>query len=209
MSGVEVLGIVASVIQITQYAMSITSKVAEIYGAVESAPARVQQGSDQLQRLCATVELIKDNPMIQTESVEAHLDAIVADAKTLHGMLSRLATSSKKSFKRYLRVWLGNFEERQIVAQFDKIEKEKTALILSLIEIHASFSNTTLYTVRPMANQVNDIHQDMQKLTVSSTLNKPGVVCANYRIGNPAANQSRERDIYKGDTSRTQACGEL
>ncbi|KAA6408307.1 MAG: hypothetical protein FRX48_08049 [Lasallia pustulata] len=145
MSGVEVLGIMASVAQITQCAISITSAIAEIYGTVQAAPARVQQGSEQLERLLVTADMIKENRMIQTKSVEAHLAAIVADVNALRVLLSRLATSSKKSFKRYLR--------------------EKTALVLSIIAVHSSFSDATLDTVRPMANKVDNMHQDMRSLT--------------------------------------------
>ncbi|SLM34627.1 hypothetical protein LPUS_03483 [Lasallia pustulata] len=165
MSGVEVLGIMASVAQITQCAISITSAIAEIYGTVQAAPARVQQGSEQLERLLVTADMIKENRMTQTKSVEAHLAAIVADVNALRVLLSRLATSSKKSFKRYLRVCLGNLEEREMIAQFDKIEKEKTALVLSIIAVHSSFSDATLDTVRPMANKVDNMHQDMRSLT--------------------------------------------
>lgn len=169
MSGVEALGILASVVQITQFAISITSTIAEIYGTVQAAPARVQQGSEQLQRLLDTVNIIEQNCVIQTERVEAHLCAILTYARTLHAMLSKLALSSK-SFKRYLKVCLGNQEERLIIDQFDRIEKEKTALILSILEVHSSCSNATLDTVRPMANKVDSMYEDMRRLTVSSTL---------------------------------------
>lgn len=207
MSGVEVLGIMASVAQITQCAISITSAIAEIYGTVQAAPARVQQGSEQLERLLVTADMIKENRMTQTKSVEAHLAAIVADVNALRVLLSRLATSSKKSFKRYLRVCLGNLEEREMIAQFDKIEKEKTALVLSIIAVHSSFSDATLDTVRPMANKVDNMHQDMRSLTVSSTLYKPNVTYANYHIGNPAAHGPREQGFSKGDIGPTQASG--
>lgn len=170
MSGVEALGILASVIQITQFAISITSTIAEIYGTVQAAPARVQQGLEQLQRLLDTINIIEQNCTIQTERVEAHLSALLTYARTLHVMLSKLALSFMKSFKRYLKVWLGNQEERLIIEQFDKIEKEKTALILSILEVHSSCSNATLDTVRPMANKVDSMYEDMRRLTVSSTL---------------------------------------
>lgn len=159
MSGVEVLGIMASVIQITQCAISITSTIARIYGTVEAAPERVQQGPEQLRQLLVTADMIKENRVIQTKNVAAHLAAIITYANTLHGMLSRLATSSKKSIKKNLRVCLGNLEERKMIEQFEKIEKEKTALILSIVEVHSSLSNATLDTVR--------------RLTVSSTLYNP------------------------------------
>ena len=190
MSGVEILGILASVVQITQFAISITSAIAEVYGTVQAAPVGVRQGSEQLQRLLVTADIIKKNRVIQTESVEAHLTAIVAHANTLHVMLSKLAVSTKKSFKRYLRVCLGNLDERQMIAQFDKIEKEKTALILSIVEVHASFSNATLDTVRPMADEVDGMHQDLRRLTVSSTLCELVVTYTNYHIGNPTANRA-------------------
>lgn len=172
MSGLEALSIMASVVQITQFAISITSTIAEIYGTVQAAPARVQQGLEQLHRLLDTATIIEENCVIQTESVKTHLSAIITYAETLQVMLSKLAMAPMKSLKRYLKVCLGNREEKLIIEQFDRIEKEKTSLILSILEVHSSCSNATLDTVRPMAKKVDSMYEDTRRLTVSRTIYK-------------------------------------
>ena len=76
MSGIEVVGIVAAVLQLTQQAIAISTALGDLFGAVQAAPAKLRDGVNQLERLVEITKLIRQNPLMQTESVEAHIKAI-------------------------------------------------------------------------------------------------------------------------------------
>jgi hypothetical protein len=167
MTGIEVLGIVAAVFQLSQQTIAISSALGDIYGTVRAAPAKLKDGERQLDRLVEIAKVIEQNQLIQTEAVQTQLYSIVNRTDTLRKLITRISSSSNRTAKKYWRVVTGNVKEKEMIEHFDQIEKEKTGLILIIMEVHASLSGETLKAVKPISAKVDDMQRDVQQLNVS------------------------------------------
>lgn len=132
MSGIEVVGLVASVSQLVTYSIKITQNLSEICQRVQDGPLIVKQRSDQIKQLISTAELIQQNHFLQTAHVLIHLNETLEQAKTLSTTLERLANDySRGSIRRCWKILIAT-KEKTILANFDRLEKEKSALVLSI-----------------------------------------------------------------------------
>jgi hypothetical protein len=171
MSGIEVVGIVAAVLQLTQQAIAISTALGDLFGAVQAAPAKLRDGVNQLERLVEITKLIRQNPLMQTESVEAHIKAIGDHTEALCRLITGIKASSKGAVKRYWTVVTGNLKEKEMVEHFHQLEKDKTALILSIMEIHASLSSHT-------SSKVDGMRKDVQQLNVRFNMHRSTIAFA-------------------------------
>jgi hypothetical protein len=162
MTGIEVIGIAAAVLQLTQQAFSIISALGEVYGTVRDAPAKLRDGAEQLKRLVEITKVIEDNKSFETDAVQAQLSAVIDRTRAIQNLITKLKLLSKRTAKRYLRVATGNIKEKEMVEHFQQLEKEKTALMLAITSVHASLFDGT-------SSKVDDMHQNVQQLNVSST----------------------------------------
>ena len=132
MSGIEILGLVASASQLALYSIKITTCLAEICKRVQDAPVRIRQHSDQIRQLQSTVQLVQQNHLLQTAHVYAHINATLEQAKTLSAILEQLTKDySRGSIRKYWKI-LKASREKEILDIFDRLEKEKSALILCI-----------------------------------------------------------------------------
>ena len=132
MSGIEVVGLLASASQLVIYSIKITTSLSEICQRVQDAPLIVKQRSDQIKQLISTAEQIQQNRLLQTAHVLTHLNETLEQAKTLSTTLERLAKAySCGSIRRCWKILIAT-KEKAILANFDRLEKEKSALVLSI-----------------------------------------------------------------------------
>ena len=132
MSGIEIIGLVASASQLALYSIKITTCLAEICKRVQDAPVRIRQHSDQIRQLQSTVQLVQQNHLLQTAHVYAHINATLEQAKTLSAILEQLTKDySRGSIRKYWKI-LKATREKEILDIFDRLEKEKSALILCI-----------------------------------------------------------------------------
>ena len=132
MSGIEVVGLVASASQLLVYSIKITTNLSEICQRVQDAPLIVKQRSDQIKQLISTAEFIQQNRHLQTAQVLIHLKETLEQAKTLSTTLERLEKDySRGSLRRCWKILIAT-KEKAILANFDRLEKEKSALVLSI-----------------------------------------------------------------------------
>lgn len=157
MSGLEAIGIVASILQIAQYAISITSTVSEIYGTVNDSPAKIREGLEQLKRLVVTVKLVTASEALQSEDVQIHVVAILDRVRKLHAALDKLVAEPPKSLKRYWKVAIGNTTENRVFDSFVQLEKDKTALTLSLTANQMSLTGSVQRDVSRLVEELPSI----------------------------------------------------
>lgn len=132
MSGIEVVGLMASASQLALYSIRIITCVSEIVQKVQDAPARIRQHSDQIRQLVSTAQLIEQHHLLQTVQVHAHIKAALEQAKTLSATLEQLTKDySRGPIRRYWIV-LKATKEKEILANFDRLETEKSALLLCI-----------------------------------------------------------------------------
>jgi hypothetical protein len=99
MTGLEVIGALASIAQVGQYTTSIVSSLIRLYGNLEAAPGKLRLGCEQLGQLSETVSRIQCNSALQTQNVLAHADALAEQIVMLDKMLKEMLTQTKKDWR--------------------------------------------------------------------------------------------------------------
>lgn len=132
MSGIEIIGFMASASQLVIYSIKITTCVSEIWQRVQDAPLKVRQHLDQIRHLISTARLVEEHHLLQTAHVHTHIKATLEQAKSLSAILEQLTQDYSRGSIR--RVWkiLKATKEKEILASFDRLEKEKSALLLCI-----------------------------------------------------------------------------
>ena len=132
MSGIELVGLLASASQLVIYSIKITTSLSEIYQRIQDAPLKIKQHSDQIKQLIDTSEFVRQHPLLQTDQVHIHINATLEQAKCLSTVLEQLSKDyTRGSIRRYWKILTAN-KEKEILANFDRLEKEKSALVLSI-----------------------------------------------------------------------------
>lgn len=145
MSGIEVLGVLASIAQLLDCSLKLSSLVGEVYSRVREAPERVVMHTAQLGQLVDTARLIERSSDLQKPIVNIHLKATLAEAARLQRILERMIEDyTKGSRKKRILKAVKGAGERLMLNSFERLEKEKSALILCISFIHTE----TLGTIR-------------------------------------------------------------
>ena len=132
MSGIEILGVLASAGQLVSYSFKLTRSLNDIYQRVQDAPKRISQHSLQIKQLINTTEFIQEQQVLHTALVLTHVNATLVQADSLCTTLGQLTEDySRGSFRRFWKI-LTATKEKEILANFERLEKEKIALILCI-----------------------------------------------------------------------------
>lgn len=155
MSGLEILGVVASALQVLAYGISIASSIAAIYERVKNAPQQYHEYAYQITLLINTARSIEQNPVLQQiEDVHCYLTATLVEAKALKSILDRATIGfAKNSVKtKYWSVIKGS-QQRKIFQHFENLQQKKTALLLCISTAHT----TQLSNVQGSVDQLLDM----------------------------------------------------
>lgn len=136
MSGAEVLGIVASATQLAAYSIKIVLHLDALSKELRNIPNRTRQHIRQVKELIETTTLIEQNKSLRSPKIHEHLQSTLFEAQTLFNVLRDL--SNKYAGNTIWRYWaiLQGVGEKEILASFDKLEREKSALRLCISLIH-------------------------------------------------------------------------
>lgn len=140
MSGLEILGVVASAMQLADFGFKITNTLLEIFDRVQNYPDKIRSHLCQVKQLIEIARLISENSCLHTRTVNTHLKSISAVVLELKTTLEHLAANYRRKSvrRRYLQIVArGAFEEKQIGTAFVRLEHEKTALLISINIAHA------------------------------------------------------------------------
>jgi hypothetical protein len=140
MSGLEliaVVGVAASAAQLIEYSLKIIGMVAEIYSRIRDAPKRIVQYTTQINQIIAACRAIQEYKSLDTPLIDDQIRSIFGELKHLDLALTGIRrdyTAGSKS-KRAWKTIVSN-KEKSIVTCFERLEKEKTALILCINVVH-------------------------------------------------------------------------
>lgn len=145
MSGLEVLGAIASAAQLATYVVKAAIFLSDIHERLKSAPGRIAQHAHQIARLVEVVLYIKDNELIYTKLVFAQLEHTIEEASNLRKLLIKVLGqyTSPSIRKKYWNLLKGK-NEVQILCALENLEREKTGLTLCL----AAAQTELLYDVK-------------------------------------------------------------
>ncbi|KAF8847348.1 hypothetical protein BDZ45DRAFT_781511 [Acephala macrosclerotiorum] len=159
MSGVEILGVLASAGQVAEYGLYFIALLSTTYQKIKNAPGAIEQHTKQINQLLSITESIQQTSCQQDPIVFTHINSIHLEAKELAAILNRTSEQySRKSVSAYWQVIKGS-KEKQIVAIFEKLEKAKSGLTLCLASHNAD-------SLRIIQNSVKRIEGAMARPTV-------------------------------------------
>jgi hypothetical protein len=170
MSGFEALGVLASIAQLLDYSLKLSSLVREVYSRVRDAPERVATHTAQIRQLVDTARLIGRSSDLQRPLVGIHIKATLAEAESLLRILERMVQDYTKGTSKK-RIWkaLIGAGERRMLTSFDRLEKEKSALILCIGFIHTETLGTIRDGVDELIPKMANIDQSVTALGKSWT----------------------------------------
>jgi len=167
MTGVEVLGGLASIAQLLEYSLKLSSLVSEVYSRVKEAPERVIMHTAQIHQLVDTARLIERSSDLQKPIIEVHLKATLTEAARLQRILERMIEDYTKGPSKK-RIWnaVRGAGERRMLTSFERLEKEKSALILCISFIHTETLGTIRDGVGQLLPKMDNIDQSVAALGI-------------------------------------------
>ena len=158
----EAIGALASISQLLEYGIKITSSVTEACKRIKGAKNRLQYYNSQIQQLTDIALLIQGNEQFQIPVVCAQVDSTVIQAKSLLYTI-QIATADYTEGSRNKRYWkaVRATKESQISAGFERLEQEKGALILCISVMQAS-------AISDISSNVETMNGNIQTLITES-----------------------------------------
>jgi hypothetical protein len=140
MSGVEliaVLGVAASAAQLINCSLNVIGTISEIYSRVKDAPNRMIRYTTQINQIIAACRAIQGYKDLNTPLIGHQLQSTFAELEHLHQTLGIICHdyTTGSSRKRVWKTFVGR-KEKVIVTCFERLEKEKAALILCINIVH-------------------------------------------------------------------------
>lgn len=140
MSGAEfiaILGVAASASQLIDYSLKVIGTLSEIYNRVKDAPTRVVRYTTQINQIVAAGRAIEEYRDLHTSLIDSQLQNTLAEVRHLLQVLEAIRRdyTTGSSQKRVWKKIVGS-KERRMLTCFEKLEKEKTALILCITVVH-------------------------------------------------------------------------
>ena len=135
----EVVGGVASILQLTKYVISTLTFLCETYEKAKSWPERLQRQLDQVRSLRATIEEIQSSTVLNNPNVVEQLRSLKLDIQLLKTALEKILARNKGLLvKRVLRVLITNKEYTRLESILVSIERGKSSLSLSILSVQST-----------------------------------------------------------------------
>lgn len=136
MSGLEILGVAASAIQVAQVGLAIVTSLASLINQLRDAPELAKTRLLQLRTLVDVSTLIEKSPQLQTTEIHAILQNCSKDAKELNDLLSKLVLEKDGSrIKKWAKAIGGVVNENKIMRLLAILEMGKASLTLCITQI--------------------------------------------------------------------------
>ena len=150
MSGVEVVGLLASVSQLAGHALNIYSSIADIYHKIQNAPRVIQEHAAHIRQLIHTAELICEHKLLQTDCINSQIISTLDQARLLSAVLEKVKRDYLRGHlvRRYWKIIIGD-REREILASLRRLEQERSALLLCISIAHTDLLGTIQESVAP------------------------------------------------------------
>ena len=138
----EIVASIASITQLSRYALSLITKISGIYSDIQDGPALQHSQIRQLARLFSIIQTLHESSAFRTSSIRDHLEPIVVRIQDLKFVLERLSAQQTESLvKKYFKALIKDHREKnRILELFNELEKDKSALLLSVAETHTELS---------------------------------------------------------------------
>ena len=133
MSGLEFLGVAASVVQVAQLSLAVVGSLTSLCHSIRDAPAVLQARMAQVETLIDISKRIAVQPELQTPEVETILMTCLRESKALLQDLVVDAGGSK--LRRWTNAIGGLGEEKRVISRLEGLELAKASLTLCIVQI--------------------------------------------------------------------------
>ncbi|MCJ1250233.1 hypothetical protein MMC30_007459 [Trapelia coarctata] len=168
MSGVEVLGALASAAQVAFYVIQTNSLIIEQFKRLRNATTKFQQHADTATQLISIARVILSNQWLQTENMAALLEVILGRAEEVHNLLPKVyknETAARSGIvATYWKAFRSLRKEERILAIFAGLEEQKSALALCILEIQTKLSGEMSCNVTKLLPMVDSIQEDVSHI---------------------------------------------
>ena len=208
MSGLEVLGVLASASQLTDYCVMIIASLHDIYRLAHGKSNRYRRQLEQVQQLIETAQLVKATETFHTPSIENQLDSILVEARRLQRILDGIVSESgRKSKKVYLKAVFNNYHEREMHKGFASLNDKKSTLTLCIVSTYGAFlleiRNGTAEELPIVRRKVDQIDKALQ--------NFPDILSEIAKIQDQISDVTENlasMQVSHGNISNRAPCGE-
>jgi hypothetical protein len=174
MSGLELIaavGVAASAVQLVDYGLKVIGTISETYIRVKDAPNRVARYTTQINQIIEVGRAIQQNQVLQSPLIHSQLQNTLTEVKQLHQVLGviRLDYTTGSITKRVWKAILGD-NERRMLTCFERLEREKTALILCVVVVKTQPLQATGNEVEALEER--HIQKNFEKLNPKSKITK-------------------------------------
>jgi len=136
MSGLEVLGAVASAVQLATLSHQLITSISTLCTQLKDTPINLKQRISQIESLIEVTKLIECSPQLQTVEIASVVRRCIVDAEALIEVLKGLRVRQRDGLVgRYWKAVGGLKKEGKILAVFGSLEREKSALVLCITRI--------------------------------------------------------------------------
>ena len=161
MSGLEALGAIASISQLCIYIHRSLCWIQVTIKDAKELPEQIRKKSQYLYSLSSIIDLVSQNPSLQTHGIEPHLQNIKEDIASLETLLSKsLRLLKGQALKRLWRIFLEfSNTKKEIARSFSTLEQNKSNLHLYIVnnfgsKFHEYISMNNPYRQNPQGSTV-------------------------------------------------------
>ncbi|KAL1648743.1 hypothetical protein SLS58_001921 [Diplodia intermedia] len=193
MSGLEVLGIIASISQLVQYSVRLIGILQDICQNAAHSAKRYRRHELQVKQVLQIAELIRATEKLQSELIISHLDSLAETTKSIEGAIEKTLyfAGPASKFKKCLRSLEVSKADSAISRGFDDLERDKSCLTLCLLGNFGSL----IVNIESSVEKITDSHGRLEMIH-KSLQECPKIAEESKKIKEEAAVSSSHRVYY-------------
>lgn len=167
MSGIEVLGIIASVSQLVQYSTRLILILSEICNKTAKSSRRYRRHEQQVRQVKQIAELVSATQGLQSDLIHSHIASLTETTRSIEEAMERtlfFAGPSSK-MKKCLKLLDIPKADATIFQGFEDLERDKSCLTLCLLGSFGSLIVQIQGSMPAIQSQVGDIQKSLQDCT--------------------------------------------
>jgi hypothetical protein len=164
MSGIEVIGAIASVVQLVDVCFRVTKSLFDLLSTVRRIPEVMKQRQANVEQLQEILRMIRDCPVLQTANIGQVLGSIATKLQNLRGILEKLINTSGKGTKKHCRALFGAVKEKRIISIFNELESDKTMLILCIVNVDSSLLHLIDSKFSGIAAKITEVSKELPNI---------------------------------------------
>ena len=192
MSGIEVIGVIASASQLVRYVLDIIDYTKTLSVLIKSSSCPFQHHRQHLENLVSAVETIRRTPILQTNLIKTHLQTLLNRTASLHDTLKPFSRVSQQTALG--KVWTAiqaHKAEAHILKDLNILERDKSNLLLCITTSYGPI----LHGIQEKSNSDLVVVKDTMPENAAGTVTAKN--CVDQQSGSdivPVANSTPEQN---------------